>query len=105
MPKLPNLSKFSRDQLSTLIKDAEKEIARKQSEDLRAAKKAAQVAAKAHGFNLAELLELGKGGKAPAPAKYQNPDDASQTWSGRGRQPEWYKKAIAGGKAPEDMLI
>ena len=105
MPKLPNLSKFSRDELTTLIQEAEKEIARKHSDDFKAAKKAAQVAAKAHGFNLAELLNPGKGGKAPAPAKYQNPDDASQTWSGRGRQPEWYKKAIAGGKAPDDMLI
>ena len=59
MPRLPNLTKFSRDELTALAKEAEKEIAKRQSEDLKAAKKAAQEAAKAYGFNLAELLDSG----------------------------------------------
>ena len=29
--------------------------------------------------------------------KYRNPADPSQTWSGRGRQPRWFKAAIRKG--------
>jgi DNA-binding protein H-NS len=42
---------------------------------------------------------------APAGAKYRNPDDASQEWSGRGRQPNWIKAWTASGKSIEDTKI
>lgn len=34
----------------------------------------------------------------PATVKYRNPDDASQTWSGRGRRPLWLKARSAADK-------
>ncbi len=37
--------------------------------------------------------------------KYQNPDDPSQTWAGRGRTPRWVNKMIEAGKSIEDLLI
>jgi DNA-binding protein H-NS len=37
--------------------------------------------------------------------KYRHPENPSLTWSGRGRQPGWYKEALESGKAPEDLLI
>ena len=43
--------------------------------------------------------------KAKAAAKFANPDNASETWSGRGRQPAWYKTAVSDGKSPESMEI
>jgi DNA-binding protein H-NS len=42
---------------------------------------------------------------APAGAKFRNPDDASQEWSGRGRQPNWIKAWMASGKSIEDTKI
>ena len=33
------------------------------------------------------------------------PENPDATWSGRGRQPDWFKSAIAAGKAPEDLEI
>ncbi|MCK0168134.1 H-NS histone family protein [Jannaschia sp. S6380] len=45
------------------------------------------------------------GGRAKAPAKYRHPENGSITWSGRGRQPGWYKEALAGGAKPEDMAV
>ena len=45
-----------------------------------------------------------KSGKRVAP-KYRNPDDAEQTWSGRGRKPRWFLDQIAAGKTPEDIAI
>lgn len=62
--------------------------------------------ARALGFTLAELT----GGsaprkRAPAVAKYANPADKSETWSGRGRKPRWFEAALASGKSPEDLAI
>ena len=62
--------------------------------------------AKAMGFSLAELTGAQAPRKrAPATAKYANPANASETWSGRGRKPRWFAEALAKGKAPESMAI
>lgn len=45
------------------------------------------------------------GSGAKAPARYQNPNDASQTWSGRGRQPGWVVQYQKGGGKLEDVQI
>ncbi|MCW1956742.1 MAG: H-NS histone family protein [Roseobacter sp.] len=47
--------------------------------------------AKGLGFSLAELTGRQDAPKTRAKAaiKYRNPNDTSQTWSGRGRQPRW----------------
>lgn len=36
-------------------------------------------------------------------AKYRNPDDPSQTWSGRGRRPRWLSEALEAGRKLEDL--
>lgn len=60
--------------------------------------------ARALGFSLAELTGVSAPRKrAPASAKYVNPDDSSETWSGRGRKPRWFAVALEAGKSPEDM--
>lgn len=101
-------------QLQKLAEDVAKEIAKRASKQRDAAMKAAAKAAKEHGFDLTELLgeapkkrgrKKAAAKKAPLPAKYKNPKDASQTWSGRGRQPEWYKAAIASGKSAKSLEI
>ncbi|MFC3182243.1 H-NS histone family protein [Cypionkella sinensis] len=62
--------------------------------------------ARAKGFSLAELTGASVTRKrSPAVAKYANPDDASDTWSGRGRKPRWFAAALAAGKQPDDMAI
>lgn len=62
--------------------------------------------ARALGFSLAELTGAAKTRKrAPAVAKYANPADAADTWSGRGRKPRWFADALKSGKKPEDFAI
>ena len=47
-----------------------------------------------------------KGGKGSVAPKYQNPSDPSQVWSGRGRQPVWFAKALRRrGVTVDDLLI
>ncbi|WP_441295482.1 H-NS histone family protein [Massilia timonae] len=38
-------------------------------------------------------------------ARYQNPSDNSQTWTGRGRQPKWIAEGLASGKSMDDFRI
>jgi DNA-binding protein H-NS len=42
---------------------------------------------------------------APSAAKFRNPADSSQEWSGRGRQPNWVKAWTASGKSLDDAKI
>ncbi|TNC65794.1 H-NS histone family protein [Rubellimicrobium roseum] len=39
------------------------------------------------------------------PAKYRDPANAANVWSGRGRSPRWYEEALRAGTPPEAMLI
>ena len=60
------------------------------------------------GFSLAELTGTAvyvKSKRAPAVAKFANPNDTSETWSGRGRKPAWFAAALAAGKSPSDLAI
>ena len=103
-----NIAKMSRKELEVLKVDIEKALVQLAKTEKKEAKKAAEDAAAKFGFTLAELT--GAQGKvrvikAPVAPKYANPSDAAQTWSGRGRQPQWFKEADASGKTPEKMEI
>jgi DNA-binding protein H-NS len=37
--------------------------------------------------------------------KYRNPEEPSETWSGRGKQPRWLAAALKAGHKIEDFLI
>ncbi len=111
----PDLKSMTRKELEKLKADVEKALTKVSDKEKKAALAAAQKAAAAHGFSLAEIT-----GDAPAPKKrrksktgpkkaaapkYRNPGDADQTWTGKGRQPQWFKDAIAAGTSPDAMEI
>ncbi|WP_299781260.1 H-NS histone family protein [uncultured Roseobacter sp.] len=111
---MADLSKMTRKQLEKLIKDAHKALKTIENKERREAKKAAEAAAAKFGFKLEELTA----GSAPAPKrtakaapkkarapKYANPADPKQTWSGMGRQPGWYRDALAAGVDPKTLEI
>jgi DNA-binding protein H-NS len=37
--------------------------------------------------------------------KFRNPDEPSETWAGRGKQPRWLKKQLRSGKRMDDFRI
>ena len=58
------------------------------------------------GFSLAELAGISAPRKkAPAVAKYANPENTSETWSGRGRRPRWFEAALEAGLSVEDLEL
>jgi len=64
--------------------------------------------AQSAGISVKELMSgkaANRAKAAPAGAKYRNPADPSQEWSGRGRQPNWIKAWTASGKNIDDTKI
>lgn len=58
------------------------------------------------GFSLNELLGAAQSRKrAPGKARYANPANRSETWTGRGRKPRWVEAALKAGKSLDDMAI
>lgn len=99
-----DLDSMSKEELLSLRKNIDKALAGYEKRKKETALAAAKRAAEEHGFSLEEILGKKSTGKTAVP-KYRNPQDPSQTWTGRGRQPAWYKSAIAAGKDASEMEI
>ena len=103
------LNKMSRDELIQLRADIDKELKNVEEREKQEALKAAEDAVAKFGYSLSELTG-GRGRKtsakkAKAAAKYRNPDNASQTWSGLGRRPQWFHEAVNAGVDPKTLEI
>lgn len=93
-------------ELKQLQKDVARKITSYEDDQRSNALNAAKEAAKKHGFNLDDLYGHGSRKKrSPVANKYAHPEDPSLGWSGRGRQPAWFKELVDAGKMPEDLLI
>jgi len=99
-----DLNSMSKDELLDLSKSIDKALDGFEKRQKEAALAAAKRAAEEHGFSLEDILGKKAAGKTAIP-KYRNPADPSQTWTGRGRQPAWYKAAIGAGTDPASLEI
>jgi len=122
-----DLSTLSPRELQKLIDDASRERKRKEKRaPIGTVRKKLTKMAVAEGYTLMELfgLQSPPRAKVAGPAaprkgstrkstagtkvapKYRNPDQPSQTWSGRGKHPKWMTDAMAAsGRKPDDFLI
>lgn len=100
-----DLENMSLEELKDLRKKVSKAIDSYEERQKQAALAALDEKAREMGFTLSELTGGGRKGRKPSVPKYRNPDDPTMTWTGKGRQPAWFKKALEQGKSPEDMEI
>jgi DNA-binding protein H-NS len=111
--ELQGLSRKELEKHRTHVEQALEKLDSRKIDDARAA---LEKHAKELGVTLSEVVEGASGKprrkkaattktKAKAKAKFRNPDDASQTWTGRGRQPAWYKSRVEAGEDPASMAI
>lgn len=106
-----DLKNMSRKDLEKLQSDVEKALEKLRKSDVKKVRAEMEKLAAAHGVSLEEVMDgktAGKTRKAKgtkSTPKFANPADPSQTWTGRGRQPEWYKAELAKGAAPDSMAI
>jgi DNA-binding protein H-NS len=95
-----DLSDYNLGELRGLLFEVDKEIKARQKQEVNTARERILTIARSAGLPARSLLD----GAAVLP-RYRNPDDASQTWSGRGRQPKWVAAALAGGKTLDDLTF
>ena len=102
-----NLDSLSLTELKTLQKDVSRAISEFSSRRKTEAILALDAHARELGFSLVELTGLKKTRKSsgPAGAKYRHPENPEMTWSGRGRQPGWFKEALGAGRSATSMVI
>ncbi|WP_209425090.1 H-NS histone family protein [Pararhodobacter sp. SW119] len=101
-----DLESMSLDELKKLQKDVAFEIRHFKNREKKKALAEVEEFARARGLNPADLSELVKRRtRKPAKPKYANPQDPTQTWSGRGRRPRWLDEALSKGKSVEDFAI
>ncbi|MEO6699354.1 MAG: H-NS histone family protein [Paraperlucidibaca sp.] len=104
-----DVSHLTVNQLDDLIAQAQQEITRKKALARKSLMADMEKLARDAGVSLNELFpESGTKPvkvKSTVAPKYRNPNDASQTWTGRGRQPLWIAALLAEGKALGDLLI
>jgi DNA-binding protein H-NS len=99
------LDKMSYAELLKLQERVETAIAEKRVEDAASAKEALRAMAEKAGFSLNELFGKRTGRKGSGEAKYRNPKDTSQTWTGRGRKPNWLVDAVKKGAKIDAFAI
>ncbi len=101
-----DLDSMSLDDLKKLSRDVEKAIASFEDRKRKEARKALEKVAREFGLSVEEVVGVQKAASraSKSAAKYRNPSNPAETWSGRGRQPGWYKDAVAKGKSPDSML-
>ena len=101
-----DINALSLKELKDLQSQVVKAIATFEDRKKKAALAELEEKARAMGFSLAELTgAVSTRKRTPTVARYANPADASDTWSGRGRKPRWFISALASGKSPEDLAI
>ena len=100
-----DLTNMSSAELRDLQEKVKRELKQRESRDLAKAREQIAAIAQSVGLPLKDLVGAGAGARARARGKtgsmaprYRNPADASQQWTGRGRQPKWVKEWLEAGK-------
>jgi DNA-binding protein H-NS len=108
-----NLEQLSIAELDALIDQAAEMIEKKKAQAVLDAKSEIQRIAATTGMSVEELLGLGGGAKPrkattarkPVAIKYRNPKDHTQTWTGRGKRPQWVQEMLNAGAKLENLMV
>ena len=109
MVKDIELSKYSVEELNTLAGLLQKEIARKKKNQIQEARNQMEKIADEIGMSARDVLNYNSKKKKPSKmtgkAKFRNPADPEQTWTGRGKRPRWLQEKLDKGAKLEDFAI
>lgn len=91
MAKLPNLDDMTSKELKELRNQVDIAIVERAKAERANLKAQLEALAAQSGLSLEDVLgsNRGKGSRGIVAVKYRNPDDSTQTWTGRGRKPLW----------------
>jgi DNA-binding protein H-NS len=101
-----DISKLSLSELRQLQEDIKKQMKKREQDDLSKAREQILAIAQSVGVSVKELVGTGIRAKTGTVAvRYRNPSDASQQWTGRGRQPMWVQEWTDSGKTMDDLKV
>ncbi|MDN0075117.1 H-NS histone family protein [Crenobacter sp. SG2303] len=101
-----NIATLSYPELLDLKKQVEQRIHEIQGQEKTKAMQQIRELAKTYGLSVEEVLAKVSGtARKPVEAKYANPANPEQTWSGRGRKPVWVQEYLDSGKTLESLEI
>lgn len=115
---MTDLKSMTRKELERLLADVKKALQAAAARDRRNARKAAERAAAEFGYSLSDLDEnaddkpkkksaakKASKPKKPSKPKYADPAEPTRTWTGKGRQPNWFRAAVEKGIDPATLEI
>lgn len=107
-----DLSNMSLGDLRNLQDQIKQETKKREQQEVQKAREQILAIAQSVGLPLKDLIgagvrgaKSGNAGTGSVAARYRNPADASQQWTGRGRQPKWVKEWIEGGKSIDELRV
>lgn len=91
-------------EIQSLIDSAQNAIAQKKEIEKAQVLEDMKSLAKEKGFDFSDFTS-GKKPRKKAEAKYRNPENLEQTWTGMGRKPNWLVAALDDGEDLDDFKI
>lgn len=101
-PDLTGMTLKQLDDLKEKVEEAINETRIREKAELK--QKFVELAAKS-GLTLNDVLDTGMRRGKKVAVKYQNPDNPSETWTGRGRKPNWMVHKLGKTGKPDQFLI
>jgi DNA-binding protein H-NS len=101
-----DLTNMSSAQLRDLQEQLKRELKKREGQDLAKAREEILAIAQSVGLPVKDLIGAGGAPRAKTgkvQPRYRNPDNASQQWTGRGRQPKWVKDWLEAGKSIDGL--
>lgn len=100
-----DLQSLSLQELYALRDQLDAETARRQSAEKAEVMQKVQALMSQYGLSADDLQKKTGAARKPVAAKYQNPVDPSQTWTGRGRKPLWVQAYLDNGGVLEQLAV
>ncbi|QJE00614.1 H-NS histone family protein [Massilia forsythiae] len=106
-----DLSNLSLGDLRNLQEQIKQEMKKREHQEVQKAREQILAIAQSVGVPLKDLMSAtGRGGAKAATqgsvaVRYRHPDDNSQQWTGRGRQPKWVKEWVEGGNSLDKLRV
>jgi len=106
------LNQLSFPELQELSSNIQKELKARSANIIKEARAELRELERKYSLTVEEILsgnktasEKSSDAKKTVAPKYRNPENAEETWTGRGKKPKWVEAALAQGQSIDALLI
>lgn len=100
-----NISNLSSQELRDLLSKTGVELKKRDESMKTEARQKILAIAEEAGLPLKDLIGGSLKIKTVVPVRYRDPDNTNNVWTGRGRQPKWFKAHLDAGKTPDSLTV